>query len=93
MGIEVDGATLRSIVRRLERGAGETEAMGGSVPGAPDAGEMSGLFSMMLLDVTDAAASMAEGMHLAAAAVREAQETYDATETSAQRTFGGLTPS
>lgn len=80
MGIEVNVPTLNSIARTLSSGGDDVNGLAANAPTAVDAGDATGLITSMIVDVTENAATIVEGLQNAATAVRTAHDSYDETE-------------
>jgi hypothetical protein len=86
-GFLVDDGVITGVADMLRRGSDGLEKVGGSVPEAPDAGEVSGVMGVLMSKLVDAAGEVSTGAAAAAAAVEEGGRAYVETDQAATRSL------
>lgn len=93
IAVDVTHDAVGGIARTLRAGAADVRAVAGSRPGGVDAGEVTPLVAASLAAVMGEAATLSEGLGLAAAAVEDCLADLVAADVSARDTFtSGLGP-
>ena len=89
-GTNAELPVLESIARRLSQSADALDAVGGSAPGVPDAGEVSGIMGSAIAHLTASAGNLVLGLKGASEEVSQARQQYAVTDQSAVDSFRGL---
>jgi hypothetical protein len=79
-GFTADQGLIDNLARMLRGGADSLNGLAGSVPGVPDAGDVSGEMAALIAKQVDAAGEIAVGVGAAATAVTQGGQAYAATD-------------
>lgn len=86
----VDPGALGTAAGALHGGGAALEALGGSVPPAPEAGPASGAMAAVLATLVRSAGNLSTGVNAAAAAVQANAAAYTQCEVDEASRFSGL---
>jgi hypothetical protein len=75
-GFTADLSVIEGVVRMLRSGSQSVKDLGGSVPQAPDAGEVSAVMASMMSKLAEAAGEVSTGVAVAADEVERSAQTY-----------------
>lgn len=86
-GFTADRDVIEGVARMLRSGSHSIENLGGSVPGVPDAGEVSAVMASLMSKLIDAAAEVSTGVAAAADEVEHSAQTYGESDQAARDTL------
>jgi hypothetical protein len=86
-GFQADPGVIANLAKMLHGGADSLNNLAGSVPGVPDAGDVSGQMSALIAKQVDAAGEIAIGVGAAADAVAQGGTAYTETDHAAQQSL------
>lgn len=75
-GFTADPNVIEGLARMLRNGSQSMEDLVGSVPGVPDAGEVSAVMASLMSKLTDAAGEVSTGVAAAADELEHSARTY-----------------
>jgi hypothetical protein len=84
---QTDPGVIANLAKMLHSGADSLDSLAGSVPGVPDAGDLSGQMAALIAKQVGAAGEMAVGVSAAADAVTQGGKAYTETDHAAQRSL------
>jgi hypothetical protein len=87
---DVDPALLGGIAGRLRRAGDELDALGGSMPDTPDAGEVSGALGAVLAHLAAGAGNLVVGLREVGDRVTSSRDGYVDADTDAARGYRGV---
>lgn len=83
-GFTADLGVIDGVARMLRSGSQAIEDLAGSVPGVPDAGEVSAVMASLMSKLTDAADEVSTGVAAAADEVERSAQTYGESDQAAR---------
>lgn len=83
-GFTADPGVLEDVARMLRSGSRSIEDLGGSVPGVPNAGDVSGVMGSLLSKFADTTGEVSTGVAAAADEVERSAQTYAESDRAAQ---------
>jgi hypothetical protein len=87
--INVDLVALETISGRLVRSADALDETGGTAPGVPDAGDVTGMMGAAIAHLTESAANLVVGMMAAGEQADAARRTYATRDQASADSFRG----
>lgn len=88
-GFDTDTDLMRNLAGTLHRASATLDSIGASVPGAPDAGEVSAAMAGVLSHLTRSAGELVVGAAAAGDELHKGADDFDASEDAAERSFRG----
>lgn len=89
-GFDADEGVITGVASMLRSGSDSLEALGGSVPGTPDAGEVSAAMGLLMSKLVGAAGEVSTGAAVAAAAVEEGGKAYLEIDQAAEQSLRSI---
>ena len=86
---DADLSAMDAMASRLVESADALDAVGGKVPGVPDAGEVSGIIGTAIAHLTESAGNLVLGMKGASEAVVQARRDYAGRDQASAESFRG----
>jgi hypothetical protein len=88
-GFDTDTDLMRNLADTLHRASATLDSIGASVPGAPDAGEVSPAMADVLSHLTRGAGELVVGTAVAGYELSKGADDFDASEGAVERSFRG----
>jgi hypothetical protein len=87
--IDVDLAALETMAGRLVQSANALDETGGTAPGVPDAGDVTGIVGAAIAHLTESAGNLVVGMMAAGEQADAARRAYAARDQASADSFRG----
>ncbi|MGH4020364.1 MAG: hypothetical protein ACRDT0_14245 [Pseudonocardiaceae bacterium] len=88
-GFDTDTGLMRNLAATLHRATAALDSIGSSVPGAPDAGEVSAAMAGVLGHLTRSAGELVVGTAVAGDELGKGADDFDTSEDAAEHSFDG----